>query len=787
MQYTLPKVIFSVGLITLCAGILPADDVIPSLHPIASLVAAAQPPAGGPQRVPQNAWRRDPEKVRAVNEQLEAELLRGLLVIRQAGFTRNRRLVHYLADCLKPNVTEVKRDENGRRIAPELVHYSEHVRPAWFALGRIGDIETLSAVDAELGQYPIPLCYERICRARIVAQNEPTPKAKIERLLQETGMTVARLNDLKGTKPRATTFDENLNFEWLVLYQLADMIYVNRDRELAKAAQEMGINFVQDPQIEELVLLAPLTTKARIDRIIQELSHKAVIRTGRDGLLRELLANEGKPAFDAITQKLAEMRGADLLTVKFDPDPEVNTRRLAEYEQAAKTRYTSIGAVQLLRTLGDSCDPTYLPVIHTFLDHPDSRLQNDAQQVVRKFTLMQRVDERKAKEFGVAGSTAILPPQADTPQRPLTNPIPAISQSPSLTSQSEPWQKDPEKVRAVSEEQIVDQRRSRVAIDQAGLTRNRVLAPRIVDSLKINTQEIKFDENGRRISPEVVHYLQNQWAAWRALGRIGDLTTLPAFDRSPAGPDQRTVYEQITRARILALNEPTPKSMIECLLRETGMTVAQINNWPEPRPIALTYTSEPQRAYQVLYQIADMIYVSRDMALAKAVQEMGIDFSRDPEMKLMLRISSRPTKERLNILIEELAHQTGKTTDNLFLIELIENEGKPGFEAVARKLTELRKTELLDFTANPDPAVLQRQMAEYEEAAKTKYTPFGVLQLLRVLGDSCDPNYLPTVRLFQDHPIAMLRSDARRIEELLLRVQRVDAWKAKQKTATRVL
>ncbi len=91
-----------------------------------------------------------------------------------------------------------------------------------------------------------------------------------------------------------------------------------------------------------------------------------------------------------------------------------------------------------------------------------------------------------------------------------------------------------------------------------------------------------------------------------------------------------------------------------------------------------------------LRELADMIYQDRDQALAREAQAQGIHFDQDAPSALKVELAPLSVQERVNRIVEHLAHLRVETSKEYYPMQLAINEGTFASRAAAAKLEEMR-------------------------------------------------------------------------------------------------
>ncbi|MDQ2686277.1 MAG: hypothetical protein M3Y28_00245 [Armatimonadota bacterium] len=230
--------------------------------------------------------------------------------------------------------------------------------------------------------------------------------------------------------------------------------------------------------------------------------------------------------------------------------------------------------------------------------------------------------------------------------------------------------------------------RNIAALHRAGLKGDRSQVPQLIAALKDAT------------------HLDYRYAALHALAQMGARDALPQFEAlrpksimlQSADPDLSN-YAEAARARLLAesstqaISNPNQRaqSKLHKFLVESGLDIPGLNTalTAQERLRADREGTLPMRIY-ALRELADMIYQDRDQALAKEVQAQGIRFDQDAPSALKVDLASLPTQERVNRIVEYLAHLRVLTSGEYYPMQLAINEGTFASRAAAAKLEEMR-------------------------------------------------------------------------------------------------
>lgn len=207
------------------------------------------------------------------------------------------------------------------------------------ALSKIGAIEAVPAFtlylpkndgfvpdDAELENFA------QVAKARLLAENSGQgarnskvgAEVKVGRFYKELGLTFNDLNshpivvsglsyDLNGGF-FATSAPATRTREGFAMRELADMVYEGNYQDYASLPEVSGVDFTRDYCSVLKMRLAPLSRQDRLRTLIQELSHKTVLKN-EDDFEIQLAINEGLAASRAAA---AELRKMDMHREQYD-------------------------------------------------------------------------------------------------------------------------------------------------------------------------------------------------------------------------------------------------------------------------------------------------------------------------------------------------------------------------------------------------------------------------------------------------------------------------------------
>lgn len=304
--------------------------------------------------------RRDPTQFR----QEEAEDSHRIGAYRQAGLHKDRaRIPEILAD-LPPVTVEAGRptpwpDYDSR--VPE-----GYVLTMLRALAQMGATEALPQIQSYAGTFPDSGLsrFATAAAARLLAETENGGAgAKVRRMLRELGMTVADLNAAieahYNPKPRQLPDGRTVHIVFshppppplgvYALRELADMVYQGDYADYAPLPEIAELDFSRDYACTLKLRLAPLPPAERLATLIDELSHRTVVR-GETSCDLQLAINEGAEAAESAVVELSKMEGDR-----------------AAYNQADH----HAGFSCMFRVIAGVGDPMHLPVLERFLSDTD--------------------------------------------------------------------------------------------------------------------------------------------------------------------------------------------------------------------------------------------------------------------------------------------------------------------------------------------------------------------------------------------------------------------------------
>ena len=234
-----------------------------------------------------------------------------------------------------------------------------------------------------------------------------------------------------------------------------------------------------------------------------------------------------------------------------------------------------------------------------------------------------------------------------------------------------------------------------------------------------------------------------------ALAQLGATEALPVIDtyiQEEADADtggDLSVFSKVAKARLLAESEAklipdtgtASEAKVRRFYRELGMTPADLNAdlvtyyHPVPKqqgvgrfvtPVADVATAHPIGVYAVR-ELADIVYHGSYRNFMSLPDITQVNFSGDYPSALKVRLAPLSPPERLNTMIQELAHKKFLTHWDDYEIQLASNEGLTASHAAAAQLTEMEN--------HPE-----------------QYSHIGFTALVRVMWGTGDKAQAPLVR-----------------------------------------
>ena len=221
---------------------------------------------------------------------------------------------------------------------------------------------------------------------------------------------------------------------------------------------------------------------------------------------------------------------------------------------------------------------------------------------------------------------------------------------------------------------------------QAGIQGNRSQIPALVTGLR---------------NPAHRFY---KFTALRSLAQMGASETLPqitdivADAQAPGTKDSNLAnFATVARARLLAESatrdiadgKDRTSAKISRFLNEIDLPAADINaaaaeyhkGWLEWQRL-----DGPPLAVYALREIADILYQAQSVDAADLSLVAGLNFADDPPSALKIRLAQIPRMDRLNVLVQELAHSKVSYGDGRYEMQLVADEGPEAGHAVITQL-----------------------------------------------------------------------------------------------------
>ena len=240
----------------------------------------------------------------------------------------------------------------------------------------------------------------------------------------------------------------------------------------------------------------------------------------------------------------------------------------------------------------------------------------------------------------------------------------------------------------------------RVAGDQsyrfmrAGLRGDRTQIAAMQDALK------------NRLQPQL------RRAALHALAQLGVADAIPTIDSIIADrsdPDLAKLAS-VQKARLLVEAEPNlptdptarPRAKVLRFMNLVGFTIADLNNavagfdgrrgW-KPLSGGRYHLSlgppDPPVTVYAARELSDMLYRGAYASCIGMPELAGIDFESNEEAGLKMRLAPLSDSERLETMINELAHKENLVPSDRYEIQLAADEGLAASQAAAVKLREM--------------------------------------------------------------------------------------------------
>ena len=190
---------------------------------------------------------------------------------------------------------------------------------------------------------------------------------------------------------------------------------------------------------------------------------------------------------------------------------------------------------------------------------------------------------------------------------------------------------------------------------------------------------------------------QPTFAALHSLAQLGATKALPTINALiQKNQDDGTIkFARVARARLIAESStkkiPNVNKRAEAelnrFLTELQLTSKQLSTTLESQGKAALQRS-PSTSVEVyaLREVADMIYLKHDLALSRHAKDLGIPFDVDDPAAEKMRLAQLSRKDRLNMLLEELATARALTPYIFYTTQLAVDEGLPASRLAGEKL-----------------------------------------------------------------------------------------------------
>lgn len=219
----------------------------------------------------------------------------------------------------------------------------------------------------------------------------------------------------------------------------------------------------------------------------------------------------------------------------------------------------------------------------------------------------------------------------------------------------------------------------------------------------------------------------------RALAEVGDETALPAIEKLMLQHPTDTVGEEAraVRARLISVNrtskalvpDENAKTKLRIFLSEVRLKPAELSSSVSEFGFTQRGRQGWSREAYAMEEIADMMYRDPFTNYQTVPDLQGVDFTADPGSALKARLAQFPKAERVEWMINELAHKRSIRGEDGFLLQLTVDEGSSASHLAARKLMEM-------------------------DAHRSDYTYIGFSALFDVLRGVGDTSQSPIVERF---------------------------------------
>ena len=214
------------------------------------------------------------------------------------------------------------------------------------------------------------------------------------------------------------------------------------------------------------------------------------------------------------------------------------------------------------------------------------------------------------------------------------------------------------------------------AFREAGRTGDRTKVPDLLAALSKDTKKENTGRAALYLDAAVLH----------SLAQLGATEALPLLELMARETSLRGRHANLVRARLIAQSTVgSPEDKVRRLLAEMSMTVDELNGVRKPDNDLTRASVE----LSVLRELADMIYHTRNMDLARAAQALGIRFDQDQPSALKVRLAPLSQKERVDTLIARISESRVGGYEEDYLLQLAANEGTIASRAAAARLKQM--------------------------------------------------------------------------------------------------
>ena len=224
------------------------------------------------------------------------------------------------------------------------------------------------------------------------------------------------------------------------------------------------------------------------------------------------------------------------------------------------------------------------------------------------------------------------------------------------------------------------------ALHQAGLAQDHSQLPTLLGVVKNPPDHFQF------------------FTAVHSLARLGDPQALPdvesAMRRYAVADKEASDYAEVARARLLGEVEAhkhpgttrqQAQVRLSAFMSALNLDADTLNTEVAKnlRHLLLNGGETYVRETYALRELADIVYLKRDLALATAAKQAGINFDLDAGAKYKVQLAPLTSHQRVDWLINELSNKIVLKGDDLYLQQLAADEGKAASRAAAAKLKEM--------------------------------------------------------------------------------------------------